>query len=155
MLRKKFREPRSFIAISDLSADSKESNGAFGVPIKVMLSTYKRRKIRYVSPHKMKRDWSDWEPMNPKVRRKKLNHSNQALGACLRPQSEWRSRHTYCGQDGSIKPRGYCMYTSSAKCLWWKAFFTSSWHIGQWSDVAMERMIRMVTGLITGLKVST
>lgn len=54
-----------------------------------------------------------------------------------------------------MKPGGCCIHTSSCKWQCKKTFLTLSCRIDHPSDVAIKRTVRIVIGLITGLKVST
>ena len=85
---------------------------------------------------------------------KKTNLWNQARGACLRPYKDLRRRHICLGRRRSTKPGSWNKWTVSYKCLWKKAFLTSSWWIGRAVETTKLRTVLIVAGLTTGLNIS-
>ena len=65
------------------------------------------------------------------------------------------SLQTWLGKIGSIYPCGWTIYTSSFNTPWRKAFRTSSCLRGQLNWTARDKIILILGGLITRLKVSS
>jgi hypothetical protein len=53
--------------------------------VRIISSTYNRRYVVEEPWHGKKREVSDFEPRNPSLARKAVNHKNHVQGACLKP----------------------------------------------------------------------
>src|SRR3954470_17380723 len=83
---------------------------ALDVP-KIISSTY--IKISFLKVLQ-KRVVSTFPLVKPLSRRKELNLSYQALGACFRPYNDFFNLKTYSGELESSKPGGWWTYISSS-----------------------------------------